>query len=69
MAPVLDDFARARAGLVLVIKLDTDRNPQTAERYAIRGIPTLVVFSGGREVAREVGVVPRERLDALVTGA
>ena len=69
MAPVLDDFARARAGELLVIKLDTDRNPRTAERYAIRGIPTLVVFSGGREVGREVGVVPRERLDALVTAA
>ena len=66
MAPVLDDLARDRAGALLVVKLDTDRNPRTAERYGIRSIPTLIVFDGGREVGREVGVVPRARLDALV---
>jgi thioredoxin 2 len=65
MAPVLDDFAHERAGDVLVVKLDTDRNPATSQRFGIRSIPTLVVFAGGREVGREVGVVPRARLDAL----
>lgn len=66
MAPVLDDFARDRAGGVLVVKLDTDRNPRTAERFGIRSIPTLLLFESGREVGREVGVVPRARLDTLV---
>jgi thioredoxin 2 len=66
MAPTLDAFASERRGAVLVAKLDTDRNQATAMRYGIRGIPTLIVFSGGKEVAREVGVVPRERLNALV---
>jgi thioredoxin 2 len=69
MAPILDDFARERAGAVLVVKLDTDRNPQTAERYGIRGIPTMIVFSNGKEVAKEVGVVPRARLEALIPSA
>jgi thioredoxin 2 len=66
MAPVLDRFARDRAGEVLVGKLDTDRDPEIAMRLGIRGIPTLIVFSGGREVARQVGVVPRSGLDALL---
>jgi thioredoxin 2 len=66
MAPVLDDFARDRAGNVLVVKLDTDRNPRTSQRFGIRSIPTLIVFDGGQEVGREVGVVPRARLDALL---
>jgi thioredoxin-like negative regulator of GroEL len=57
------------AGEVLVAKLDTDRNPAMAERFAIRGIPTLVAFAGGREVAREVGAVPRPRLEALLDRA
>jgi len=69
MAPVLDELAAARAGRVLVTKLDTDRNPTMAVRHAIRGIPTLIVFVGGREFAREVGAVPRSRLDALVDRA
>lgn len=66
MAPVLDQLAREGPGKVLVAKLDTDRNPAMAVRYGIRGIPTLIVFRGGREVAREVGAVPRQRLDALI---
>lgn len=66
MAPLLDELARERAGEVLVAKLDTDRNPTMATRFGIRGIPTLIAFQGGREVAREVGAVPKPRLQALV---
>ncbi len=69
MAPALDDFARERAGRALVCKLDTDRNPTMAVRFAIRGIPTLIVFNGGREAARQTGAGPRARLDALVDSA
>ena len=69
MAPLLDDLARERMGEVLVMKLDTDRNPAMAVRFGIRGIPTLIVFRDGRELARETGAVPRPRLDALVAGA
>jgi len=66
MAPVLDEFARERQGDVLVTKLDTDRNPATAQRFNIRAIPTLLVFRQGREVARHTGVIPRQQLAALV---
>lgn len=66
MAPVLDDVARERAGEVLVAKLDTDRSRTTASRFGIRGIPTLIVFKGGNEVAREVGAVPKPRLEELI---
>jgi thioredoxin 2 len=66
MAPVLDDFARQRQGDVLVVKLDTDRNPATTRRFDIRAIPTLIVFRRGGEVARRAGAIPRQELDALV---
>jgi thioredoxin 2 len=69
MAPLLDDLARERAGEVLVGKLDTDRNPAMAVRFGIRGIPTLIAFHGGREVAREVGAVPKPGLEALLQRA
>lgn len=68
MAPVLDDFAHAHRGEVLVVKLDTDRSPNTAERFGIRGIPTLIVFRGGQEAARRTGVVSREELESLLAG-
>jgi thioredoxin 2 len=66
MAPILDDFARDRAGEVLVTKLDTDKNPVTTQRLDIRAIPTLLVFRNGRETARQAGVTPWQQLDALV---
>lgn len=66
MAPVLDDIARDRTGDVLVGKVDTDRCPELVTRFAIRGIPTLILFSGGREVARQSGAVPRAALDTMI---
>lgn len=69
MAPILDEFAHEKSGQVLVLKLDTDRNPRTAEQFGIRSIPTLIVFKGGRETAREIGVVQRARLDSISLAA
>ncbi|MDF1506464.1 thioredoxin [Roseisolibacter sp. H3M3-2] len=69
MAPQLDAFAQRHAGAVLVAKLDTDANPDTSMKFGIRSIPTLAVFVGGREAAREVGAVPAARLEALVARA
>jgi thioredoxin 2 len=66
MAPLLDDAARRRAGQLLVVKLDTDRNPVTGPRFGIRGIPTLIAFKNGKEVARRVGAVPPAELDAFL---
>ena len=66
MAPLLDDAARRRAGTILVVKLDTDRNPVTGPRFGIRGIPTLIAFRNGKEVARCVGAVPPAELEAFL---
>jgi len=67
MAPVLDDVARERMGQVLVLKLDTDRNPVTQQAFGVRSIPTLILFRDGREAARQTGAVPRAQLDTLLT--
>lgn len=66
MAPMLESFARQRAGNLLVLKLDTDANPLTAQRFNIGSIPTLIVFRGGKEYRRQVGVPPRAVLDSLL---
>jgi thioredoxin 2 len=69
MAPLLDEVAAEQQGHAVVAKLDTDRNPDTSARFAIRGIPTLLAFKGGREVGREVGAVSKARIVALIEGA
>src|SRR6267142_7041722 len=66
MAPLLDDVAHRRAGEMLVVKLDTDKNPVTGQRFGIRGIPTLIAFRDGKEVARRVGAVPSAELEAFL---
>ena len=69
MAPVLDDLARDRMGDLLVLKLDTDRNPVTPNGFGIRGIPTMILFQQGREVARQTGAVPRSQLNVVLDRA
>lgn len=65
MAPTLDDFAQKRAGEALVLKLDTEANPQTSLRFGIRGIPTLIAFEGGKERGRHVGLADMKVLEGL----
>jgi thioredoxin 2 len=62
IAPVIQELASELAGRVRVGKLDVDANPQTAARFGIRSIPTLLVMAGGREVDRIVGVVAKEEI-------
>lgn len=69
MAPSVDDLARERQGTALVAKLDTDRAQATAGRFDIRGIPTVIVFKGGSEVARQTGAVPKPALEQLLARA
>lgn len=69
MAPAVDAVAAANQGRALVGKLDTDRAPATAAKYQIRGVPTVIVFESGREVARQTGAVPQRTLEELLTRA
>jgi len=67
MAPLLDEVAANHVGTLLVTKLNTDLAPHTSQEYNVRGIPTTILFRGGREVAREVGAIPKGRLEALAS--
>jgi thioredoxin 2 len=69
MAPFLDQLARENIGRAIVAKLDTDRSQRTSGGFGIRGIPTTIVFRGGREISRQVGAVPKAGLDALLAKA
>lgn len=69
MAPFVDELAREKQGVALIAKLDTDRAQRTAQQFDIRGIPTTIVFKGGREVARQTGAMPKPGLEALLARA
>jgi thioredoxin 2 len=67
MAPGVDAVANKYQGQVLVAKLNTDLAPETSRRFDIRGIPTVIVFEHGREVARHTGAVPQPMLEQMLT--
>ena len=67
MAPEIDKVARDAAGRSLVLKVDTDANPELSQRYQIRGIPTIVIFAGGKEATRASGVQPAATIEQLIT--
>ena len=66
MAPYVDEIAREKQGVALVAKLDTDRAQRTSTQFNIRGIPTSIVFRGGKEVARQTGAVPKRVLEDML---
>jgi thioredoxin 1 len=66
MAPTIDAIAEAYAGRVKVGKLDVDENNATGMRYNVRGIPTLLLFKGGKVVEQKVGAVPKSEVQKML---
>jgi thioredoxin 1 len=65
IAPIIDQLAAENSG-AKVGKLDIDTNQQTAFRYGVESIPTLLLFKGGQVVERVVGGQPKSRLQAMI---
>jgi thioredoxin 1 len=66
LAPTIDELCKEYDGKILIGKLNVDENPQTAERFQIFSIPTLVLMKNGKEVDRIVGLVPKSRIEAIL---
>jgi thioredoxin 1 len=62
LAPIVDEVARLYDGKVRVGKLDVDKNVATPQRFQVRGIPTLIIFKGGKVQDQIVGYVSRETI-------
>jgi len=58
VAPILDKVAKEHAGKLIVAKVNTDENPEWAQKFEVRGIPTLLLISGGKVIHRQVGALP-----------
>lgn len=65
LAPIIENVATKHEG-VKVAKLDIDQVPEVATKYRVQSVPTVLVFKGGKEVARQVGLVPEAKLVDLV---
>jgi len=62
IAPALEELGAEFAGKLTIAKVDIDANPHTPSTYNVRGIPTLVLFKGGKAVSTQVGAAPKAKL-------
>ena len=60
VGPAVEQISKVMEGKLKVAKLNVDENQEIAMKYAVRSIPSLVLFKGGKEVARTVGAAPKE---------
>lgn len=66
VAPILDEIAGEYQGKVRIVKVNVDDNPGTAQKYGVRGIPTLTLFKNGGIEATKVGALSKSQLTAFL---
>lgn len=68
VGPILDEIAKDYAGKLTVAKMDIDDNPVTPNEYAVRGIPTMLLFRDGKLLDTKVGAMPKSALRDWIAG-
>lgn len=68
MTPVVEAVAQKLAGTAKVFKLNVDDNPSVTQRFGIKGIPTMIVFKGGKEAERLVGATNEGAITRIIQG-
>jgi thioredoxin 1 len=68
IAPMLDEVSKDYDGRLQIAKLNVDENREVPAKYAIRGIPTLMLFKGGQVAATKVGALSKAQLTAFLDG-
>lgn len=66
ITPILDELADQYAGKIAICKLDVDSNRETAMKYNVRGIPTLMLFNNGAMVDSKVGALSKAQLTEFI---
>jgi thioredoxin 1 len=66
IAPALEEIAKELGAKVKVVKINIDDNPKTPSQYGVRGIPTLMLFKGGKVASTKVGAAPKGQLQSWI---
>jgi thioredoxin 1 len=69
IGPALEEIAGSMNGKVKIVKLNVDENPQTATKYGVMSIPTLMIFKNGEMASRQVGAAPKQKLEQWITAS
>jgi len=66
IGPILEEIAEEKKDMLKIVKLNIDENPQTPQKYGVRGIPTLILFKDGKLVNSKVGSMPKSLLSEWI---
>ena len=69
IAPALEEIATSLGDKVKILKLNVDENPETAAKYGIQSIPTLMLFKDGTMASKQIGAAPKQKLQQWITGS
>ena len=69
IGPALEEIAGSLGDKVKIVKLNVDENPQTATKYGIMSIPTLMLFKDGKRASQQVGAAPKQKLEQWIVGS
>jgi len=67
IAPALEEISASLGDKVKIVKLNVDESPNTAQKYGIMSIPTLMMFKGGELASRQVGAAPKAKLEQWIS--
>ena len=66
IAPILDEIAEEYKDRITIAKMNVDENQETPQKYAVRGIPTLIIYKDGDVAGTKVGALSKSQLSAFI---
>lgn len=66
LEPIIEEIAEEYKGKITVLKMNTDENPLTPQKFQIQGIPTMILFGNGQPIRREVGARPKDAIVSFI---
>lgn len=66
IGPIVEELAPSYEGKAVIVKINVDENPETAQKFQVTSIPTLMMFKDGKLVDRAVGAMPRSELQKFI---
>lgn len=62
LLPIVDELAGEMAGKVAIVKVNVDQNREMAQKFEVKGLPTMILFKAGSEIDRLIGFMPKEKI-------
>lgn len=69
MTPILEELKKDLGSKARIVKIDVDQNPKAAQTFGVRGVPTFILFKGGKQLWRQSGAIPKKMLAEAINKA